>query len=87
MIQSNFKPILIKFQQGWAGSLGAGSCYHIPHLLAQDKKPQDIAVVKTKALCALVNQVKFVHATLTDAITKGNKFIEDHKDSWSFLYL
>ena len=46
----------------------------------EEKRPEDITALKTKALSALVTTGKFVTASFVDALSKAASFEEDHKD-------
>ena len=47
---------------------------------SEEKKSEDIAVIRTKALSSLVSTAKLVQASLSDSLAKAEKFEEDHKD-------
>lgn len=47
----------------------------------EEKKAEDIAILRTKALSTLVSSAKLMQASLSDALTKASRFEEDNKDT------
>lgn len=39
-----------------------------------------MSVVRTKALCTMVGQIKFAQASLSDALSKAEKFQNENQD-------